>query len=308
MLDNFGVGMRRDCVDLLGVEFAPWTEEQVVAHVMRSLGDRSTVRGGWIVTPNVDILRKLVNQPALRTMVSPATVVVADGMPLVWASALQGTPLPERVTGASLLASLCAAAATERRSVFLLGGADGVADRAASRLRKQYPGLEINGWSPAFGMEATDAGMAEIKTRVASSEADLVFCGFGFPKQERIIAELGASMPNAWFVGCGASLTFAAGEIGRAPKWMQDLGLEWLHRLSCEPRRMFRRYIIEDIPFALRLLTAAWLRGRPDKPAIDGPAPRGLSADAYRTEPITTSRAPAGEEGERNSTDAAQVA
>lgn len=248
-------------VELLGIRFMPWSEWQVVDYVMRALARPRGRRGGWIVTPNVDILRRMVAERELRNLLAPATVFVPDGMPLVWAGALQRTPLPERVTGASLLGRLCAAAAPAGREVYLLGGAPGVADEASTRLREQYPGLRVSGWSPPFGLEATPEGMAEIRARLRDNHPDLVFCGFGFPKQERIIAELVDELPDAWFVGCGAALTFAAGRVPRAPRWMQHCGLEWLHRLAREPRRMFRRYVIEDLPFALRLLTAA-ARGR----------------------------------------------
>jgi N-acetylglucosaminyldiphosphoundecaprenol N-acetyl-beta-D-mannosaminyltransferase len=253
-------------IELLGISFRPWNEQEVVEHVRRALTGSGDRRGGWIVTPNVDILRQLVAAQGLRDLISPATVVVADGMPLVWAGALQGTNFPERVTGASLIHSLCAAAADYKLSVYLLGGAHGVADEAARRLSSEYAGLRIDGWSPPYGLEATTEGKAEIRARLRANQAELVFCGFGFPKQERLIAELVDEFPNAWFVGCGASLTFAAGRIRRAPRWMQRCGLEWLHRLYREPRRMFRRYVVEDLPFALRLLAhAARHRSAPDR-------------------------------------------
>jgi N-acetylglucosaminyldiphosphoundecaprenol N-acetyl-beta-D-mannosaminyltransferase len=251
-------------VDLLGVRFVPWTETDVLDAVFGALADAAPgARGGWIVPTNVDVLRKIVHDDAVRELVSPADAVIADGMPLVWASRLQGTPLPERVTGAALLPRLCERAEAERRSVYLLGGADGVAAAGVAALRRLHPRLRVDGWSPRFGLEATEAGMVEIRRRVVAAEPDLVFCGFGFPKQERVIAGLRDTLPDVWFVSCGAALTFAAGEVSRAPHWMQRSGLEWVHRLVKEPSRMFRRYVIEDIPFALRLLaTSAWRRRR----------------------------------------------
>jgi N-acetylglucosaminyldiphosphoundecaprenol N-acetyl-beta-D-mannosaminyltransferase len=243
-------------VDLLGVRFVPWTEAEVVAHVATTLAGPAP-RGGWIVTPNVDVLRRIVGSAEVAELVAPATLTVADGMPLVWASRVQRTPLPERVTGASLIGSLCAAVAGAGRTAYLLGGEEGAAEAAAVRLVEQYPGLHADGWSPPFGIEATDDGRAEIVRRVAAADPDLVFCGFGFPKQERVISWLAPQFPDAWFVGCGAAITFTAGRISRAPAWMQRTGLEWVHRLVNEPRRLFRRYVIEDAPFALRLLWAS---------------------------------------------------
>jgi len=94
-----------------------------------------------------------------------------------------------------------------------------------------------------------------------------VFCGFGFPKQERVIYALRDLLPDVWFVGCGAALNFLAGEVSRAPAWMQRIGLEWVHRLWKEPRRLFRRYVIDDIPFALELLYRAFRRRWSDRRA-----------------------------------------
>jgi N-acetylglucosaminyldiphosphoundecaprenol N-acetyl-beta-D-mannosaminyltransferase len=181
-------------------------------------------------------------------------------MPLVWASRIQRTPLPERITGAALLPILSAGAAQRGNSVYLLGGEAGVADAAASRLRSRHPGLRVAGWSPPFGIESTDAGLDQIRSRISANRPDIVFCGFGFPKQERVISRLLDSAPDAWFIGCGAALSFAAGRVSRAPVWMQRAGLEWLHRLFQDPRRLFRRYIIDDIPFAARLLFQSILR------------------------------------------------
>jgi N-acetylglucosaminyldiphosphoundecaprenol N-acetyl-beta-D-mannosaminyltransferase len=242
-----------ELVEILGVRFVPWTERDIVEYVV----GRATAngqRGGWIITANVDILRQLSHDASLRELLRPATMTVADGMPLVWASRLQGTPLPERVTGAALLPSVCARAATSGKSVYLLGGEAGVADAAAARLRSCHPGLRVSGWSPPFGIESTAEGIAEIRRRIAASCPDIVFCGFGFPKQERVIASLRDVAPDAWFIGCGAALSFTAGRVSRAPAWMQRIGLEWLHRLIKEPRRLFRRYIMNGIPFAVRLL------------------------------------------------------
>ena len=249
-----------ELVDLFGVPFVAWTEHDIVEHVVGPAADEQRHRSGWIVTANVDILRQLSRDPALRQLLSRATFTVADGMPLVWASRLQRTPLPERVTGAALLPSLCARAAESGTSVYLLGGEAGVADAAAARLRTCHPGLRVSGWSPPFGVEATPEGMDEIRRRVLASRPDVVFCGFGFPKQERVIAGLLDCAPEAWFIGCGAALSFTAGRVSRAPAWMQRAGLEWTHRLFKEPRRLFRRYIINGVPFAARLLFESALR------------------------------------------------
>jgi N-acetylglucosaminyldiphosphoundecaprenol N-acetyl-beta-D-mannosaminyltransferase len=240
-----------------GLDFDALSERQVVARI---IGDSGDGRGGWVVTPNIDICRQLRRDPAARELISDASLVVADGMPLVWASRLRGDPLPERVAGASLIFTLSEAAAASGKSVYLLGGAPGVPVRAAAALGRRYPGLLVAGvHSPPFGFEREPGEIEAIAARLARAKPDIVFVGLGFPKQERLIAAVAPGLPGAWFIGCGAAIPFAAGALPRAPHWMQRLGLEWVHRLVSEPRRLFRRYLMDDVPFALRLLVTSAL-------------------------------------------------
>lgn len=239
------------------------TETDVVRLVERGWAQR---RGGWLITANVDIARAVARDPELAELVRLADYVVADGMPIVWASRISGDPLPERVTGASLVFSLGAAAARAERSIYLLGGEPGVPDKAARNLAARYPGLRVAGtYSPPFGFDTRPDGMAEVVARVCAAEPDLVLAGLGFPKQEQTIRHLRSVMPQTWYVGCGAGIPMAAGEFRRAPAAMQRMGAEWLHRLALEPRRLARRYFHDDAPFALRLLTGALLRSAADR-------------------------------------------
>jgi len=199
-------------------------------------------------------------------------------MPLVWASRLRGDPLPERVAGASLIFTLSAAAAASGKSVYLLGGAPGVPARAAGALARRYRGLLVAGVnSPPFGFDREPGGIEAVAARLARAKPDIVFVGLGFPKQERVIAALAPGLPAAWFIGCGAAIAFAAGTLPRAPHWMQPLSLEWIYRLISEPRRLIRRYLVHDLPFALRLLVTSALTlhkghlGRVDAPVLGGP-------------------------------------
>jgi N-acetylglucosaminyldiphosphoundecaprenol N-acetyl-beta-D-mannosaminyltransferase len=214
--------------------------------------------GGWIVTANVDIVRAATHDPELSALVAEADIVVADGMPVVWATRLAGEPVPERVTGAALVFSLAEAAAREGRTIYLLGGETGVPETAAEALQERFGGLTVAGTqSPPFGFEKTAEGMAEVVRLVAEAKPDLVLVGLGFPKQERTIRELRTVLPNSWYIGCGAGIPMAAGEFSRAPGVMQKIGAEWLHRLALEPQRLARRYLLEDAPFAVRLLAGA---------------------------------------------------
>jgi N-acetylglucosaminyldiphosphoundecaprenol N-acetyl-beta-D-mannosaminyltransferase len=238
-----------------GVRLDRLSEADTVAHVIGALG-RGV--GGWICPVNLDVLRQLSASPQTRCLVEEADLVVADGMPLIWASRLRGDPLPERVAGSSLIHSLCEAAADKRRSVFLLGGNPGVAEAAAVRLREASPSLRIAGTlCPPMGFEDDPALLASIDEAILASQPDLVVVGLGFPKQEQLVRRLRPLLPYAWFLSCGVTLSFVSGDLKRAPESLQRLGLEWLHRLWQEPRRLYRRYVIHGLPFLARLLAAS---------------------------------------------------
>jgi N-acetylglucosaminyldiphosphoundecaprenol N-acetyl-beta-D-mannosaminyltransferase len=254
-------------VRVAGLDFDPLSEAQVVARIVRDLKDG---QGGWVATPNIDICRQARKDPAARELLRTASLVVADGMPLVWAARLRGDHLPERVTGASLIFALSAAAADQGRSIYLLGGEPGVPERAAAELARRYPGLLIAGTdAPPVGFDRRPGELAAVRRKLEEARPDIVYAGLGFPKQERVIAAIAPGLPAAWLIGCGAAIPFAAGALPRAPRGMQRLGLEWLYRLISEPRRLFRRYLLDDLPFAVRLLvTSALMRLRPGRHAV----------------------------------------
>jgi N-acetylglucosaminyldiphosphoundecaprenol N-acetyl-beta-D-mannosaminyltransferase len=216
--------------------------------------------GGWIVTPNLDILRQFTADPESRRLILAASHRVADGLPIVWASKLAGTPLPERVPGSDLVLSLPEAAEHRGLAVFLLGGNPGAAAAAARRLESRCPGLpSVGSYCPPFGFEDDPEELDRIKRALQLAQPALVLVGLGFPKQERLIRLLRSDLPGTWFVGVGISLSFLAQEQTRAPAAVQRLGLEWMHRLLHEPRRLFRRYVIQGFPFGLRLFGWAFM-------------------------------------------------
>jgi len=222
--------------------------------------------GGWMVTPNLDILRQCRADPELHAMVRRADLIVADGMPVIWASRIQGTPLPERVCGSNVISSLSEVAARRGLRLFLLGGADDTSTRTAELFRQRYPGIDIVGaYGPPFGFERDAGEMARITAMVRDAEPNIVFVALPFPKGERMMQRIHHAAPSAWWCGVGVSFSFITGDVQRAPSWMQDHGLEWLHRLSQEPDRLARRYLVHGLPFAAELLVRAQLarwRGR----------------------------------------------
>jgi N-acetylglucosaminyldiphosphoundecaprenol N-acetyl-beta-D-mannosaminyltransferase len=230
------------------------------ADAVRTIVDAAeTGSGHWTITANLDHIRRYCRDPAQRALIDEADLVVADGMPLIWASHLAGDPLPERVSGSSMVWSICEAASVRKQSVFLLGGDPGVAERAAEVFRDRYPGLEIAGTAcPPVGFESDERELRRIEHEVTEVAPRIVFVALGFPKQDLLIRVLRDSLPRASFLGVGISLSYATGDVSRAPGWICGLGLEWAYRLSQEPtRRLARRYLIDGLPFALRLTISA---------------------------------------------------
>ncbi len=223
-------------------------------------------RGCWAITANLDHLRRYTVEPLVKELIDAADLVVADGTPVVWASRLAGTPLPERVAGSDIIWSICEAAARGGKSVFLVGGNPGVADRAAEVLRERYADLTIAGVScPPVGFEKDEQIMESLQRELMLAEPQVVLVALGFPKQDLVIRRLRHALPQASFMGVGISLSFVSGEVSRAPEWIRKLGLEWLYRLLCEPRRLARRYLLQGVPFGIKLLVAAsWRRMRSD--------------------------------------------
>ena len=250
---------RLPAIQLRGIRLHAVTEQQTIDTILRGLDEG---RGGVVMTPNLDHMRRCVRDLSFSAMLDEAELVVADGMPLVWASRLQGTPLPKRVAGSDLISALSGTAAKQGRSVFLLGGVPGTAEAAATVLMQQFPRLKVTGHHcPPMGFENDHADMATIIAKLAHAQPDIVYVALGSPKQERLIAMLRLVLPKAWWLGVGMSFSFLAGHVRRAPLWMRENGLEWMHRLGQEPRRLFKRYIIFGIPFAGKLLAESAVHG-----------------------------------------------
>jgi len=246
------VAIASDKVILAGVQIDNLNESTLIKRI---LNDHVAGHGGWMVNPNVDVLRQIHANRELQSLIEQADLLIADGMPLIWASHIRNTPLCERVAGGQLIWTLSAAAADSEIPIFLLGGNVGVAERARMALCARYPHLRVAGTHcPPLGFENDSDRIEEIILKIERTSPGVVFCGLGFPKQERLMAALAQRFPEIWFVGSGASLTMAAGDVRRAPRWMQQAGLEWFYRLLQEPRRLFSRYIFHDVPFALRLI------------------------------------------------------
>lgn len=208
----------------------------------------------------VPSLMLAVDTPALRDLHAHADLVVPDGTPLVWVGRLQGHGAEiGRVAGADLMDAVCAASLITGQSHFFFGGKPGVAEEAARRLSERHPGLKLAGCfsppmryiGPDFELDAE--ARAEID-RIAASGADFIWVGISSPKQEYWMMQAAPIVGRGVFFGVGAAFDFHSGAVQRAPGWMRNNGLEWLHRLLSEPRRLWRRYLILAPRFVWMLL------------------------------------------------------
>jgi N-acetylglucosaminyldiphosphoundecaprenol N-acetyl-beta-D-mannosaminyltransferase len=248
-------------VDLLGMPLARVGEDGLLDYMFAEL---AAGRGGWLVTANLDFLRRYAKDSGIRSLYASADLTVADGMPLVWAAGILGNPLPERVAGSALIYRFAERAAQTGRSLYLLGGDPGAGQAAGEVLCQRAPGLKIAGHSaPRFSALPTEAELESTCAALQEARPDLLLVGLGSPKQERVIHALRKRFPATWMIGVGISFSFVSGQVARAPSWMRKSGLEWIHRLAQEPRRLAHRYLVEDLPFAAELFARVlWIRSR----------------------------------------------
>ncbi len=228
------------------------TEEEAIRHIEECVKNRTI---GFVVTPNVDQIVMMEKNLYFREICDNAELSVVDGHPLLWIAKWYKRPIKEKICGSDLMPHLCKIAAEKGYKVFLLGAAEGIAAKAADILVEQNPGLKIAGtYSPPFGFEKDEKELEKINTILKESEADLLFVGMGAPKQSVFIYENMHKYQIPMSFCVGATIDFIAGEQKRAPRWMTNHGLEWLYRLFKEPKRMFKRYIINDT----KIIRLAW--------------------------------------------------
>lgn len=248
-------------ISLFGMQIDPVRMPDAVDRVWNWIEQGSgTCR--YVVTPNVDHAVMLQDDERLQAAYRDASLVIADGFPVVLASRLLNRPLPERVAGSDLAPELFASASAERPlSVYLLGAAPGVAERAAAKIHERWPHTKVVGtYSPPLGFQNNPAENDAIIARVNAASPDILVLGFGAPKQEHWIAAHHKRLKAKSALCLGATIDFLAGEQKRAPRWMQRLNLEWLHRLVGQPKRLFKRYAKDAIVFP-RLVWNEYRRG-----------------------------------------------
>lgn len=237
---------------------------------------RATGKGHQIATINADFVTKSLHDPELRHILQDADMATADGMPLVWSARLLGVPIEERVAGVDMVSALAQRAAEKGYSIYFLGAAPGVAEQTAQILQSRYPGLKVAGIAaPSF--KAVESGDPTILEACRAANPDILLVAFGNPKQEKWIYRYADELRIPVMIGVGGSFDFIAGVTKRAPSWMQGIGLEWLHRLAHNPRRMWKRYATDLFSFGYFFIRQWWVMRRGQMPAVPVPESTWLS-------------------------------
>jgi len=210
------------------------------------------------VVVNVDKLVKMDTNPSLRQTVLDCDLITVDGQPVIWASRLFGCPIKERVTGVDLFDALMGRCAERGLHPYLLGARQEIVSKAVDVLKARYPRLEFAGWRNGYWKPEEEAGVVDEIKRV---KPDVLCMAVGSPKQELFLGKWKKEMAVPFVMGVGGSFDVTAGVLKRAPKWVQRVGMEWLYRLAQEPRRLWRRYLRDDMGF-FRLVWREWRRRR----------------------------------------------
>ena len=202
----------------------------------------------YVVAINVDVVMKIEEDAYLKEITDKADMVLVDGKPLVWIANYHKHPIKAKISGSDLVPLLCEVAAAKGYSVFIIGGKEGIAEQAKQKLEEKHPEIDIVGtYAPPFGFEKDETELIRINEMVSAVHPDLLIACFGCPKQEKWIYENYLKYDAKVSVCAGATVDFLAGNVNRAPKWMSECGLEWFYRFLQEPKRMFRRYFIDDV-------------------------------------------------------------
>lgn len=202
----------------------------------------------YIVAINVDVVIKIENDRYLKEITDKADMVLVDGKPLEWIAKWHKRPIKAKISGSDLVPILCKRAAEKGYSIFIIGGKEGIAEKAKQNLERDLPGIKIVGtYAPPFGFEKDERELKKINEMISNAHPDILIACFGCPKQEKWIYENYQKYDAKVSVCAGATVDFLAGKVNRAPKWMSEHGLEWFYRFLQEPKRMFKRYFIDDV-------------------------------------------------------------
>jgi N-acetylglucosaminyldiphosphoundecaprenol N-acetyl-beta-D-mannosaminyltransferase len=238
-------------VDVLGTAFDAISFEETVGRIREALRSGTHLQ---VATGNVDFVMKARRDPEFRRQLQHTDLVVADGVPIVWAASLLGTPLPSRVNGTELVQACAGVSAELGAPVALVGAAPGVADRAAGRMLIEVPAAQLHAIPTPSPLDAE--ATRQVVRNVSNAGAQILLVALGAPRQEHWLQQNLEQTGALVGIGVGSAFDILSGDKPRAPKWMRDAGLEWAHRMAHDPRRLARRYLIEDSPFFGHLAVA----------------------------------------------------
>ncbi|MFQ4142277.1 WecB/TagA/CpsF family glycosyltransferase [Chlorogloeopsis sp. ULAP02] len=229
-------------VRVLNIEITNLTLEEVL----------QSLKSGIVFTPNVDHLIRLQHDCDFFNVYNIADYKLCDSKILIYASRFLGKSIQERIAGSDFFPAFCNYHKDNHQiKIFLLGGVNGVAAIAQERINSKLErNIVVDSYSPSWGFENNEQECQKIIELINSSGATVLAVGVGSPKQEKWIYKYRNQLPNVKiFMAIGTTINFEAGKLKRAPKWMREVGLEWLYRLVLEPKRLWKRYLIDDIPF-----------------------------------------------------------
>ena len=231
-------------IKFLNVNIDSVTSQEAKALVDQMVIDR---RPQYVVTPNTDIVMKMQKDEELMRVCNAADLILTDGEMVVKLSRLMGNPIKERVAMTDFVWDVCDLAVEKNYKVFLFGGKESVLETGTARIQKKYPDLNICGkYSPPLGFENNDEQLKKSLSIIKESKADILIVFLGCPKQEKFIAKYKDTYQVPVSITMGGCIDFIGADIKRAPMWMQKNGLEWFFRFTQEPRRLFKRYFLED--------------------------------------------------------------
>lgn len=232
-------------VNICGTDIDNVSMDEALMTIEQYIRNRSCE---YIVTPNVDHLIKLQNDNEFQQIYNESSMRIPDGMPLIWASRYLKTPLRQKVSGSDLVIEICKVSAMKGYRLFFLGGEPPAAQLAKERLEQQYRNLKICGvYAPSFGFEHDAEENQKILRMIRESKPDILLVGLGAPKQEKWINKYYKELEVPVSIGVGITFGFISGMVKRAPLWMQRCGLEWFWRLLREPKRLWKRYLVDDV-------------------------------------------------------------
>lgn len=237
--------MAKNRVEFMNTFIDNVTLDEAIEHIEECINKRKI---SHVVTPNVDQIVRIEKDKEFQKICNSAELLLVDGQPLMWIAKLYKSPFKEKICGSDLVPKLCEVAAEKGYGIFLLGAAPGVAKLAAEKLQKKHPSLKVAGtYSPPLGFEKDENEINKINEMLLQSKADMLFVGMGVPKQDIFIYNNMNKYKIPVSFSIGGTIDFIAGKQKRAPKWINKIGMEWFYRFLCNPKRLFKRYFVDDM-------------------------------------------------------------